>query len=287
MLKMPLSLVGVGLMLACSPKTPQATGLEYPSSPQGDVVDIYHGTSVPDPYRWLEDPNSEESRVWIEAQNALTYAWLEEIPQRPVIRDRVEALWNYERYSSPTLLAGKYYYFRNDGLQNQSVLYVSETLEAEGEVVLDPNAFSETARCLWRAGIPRKRASTWPTPRTGFRLAPNACHGFGDRRDLEDKLDWVKFSRASWNADETGFFTADTPNQIRHFKKPTPCTGCIFTALERLSRKMCWCMRTRNRRVSLVWETRTTPCTSWRTRTARTIKSNLVQDVDATEWIQF
>ena len=83
MLKMPLSLVGVGLMLACSPKTPQATGLEYPSSPQGDVVDIYHGTSVPDPYRWLEDPNSEESRVWIEAQNALTYAWLEEIPQRP------------------------------------------------------------------------------------------------------------------------------------------------------------------------------------------------------------
>ena len=115
----------------------------YPPTYQDTAVaEDFHGTLVSDPYRWLEDPDDSATIQWVKSQNALTFGYLDQIPFRSAVRERLETLWNYERFSPPSKHGGKFYFFRNDGLQNQSVLYVRETLDAEPEVVLDPNSFS-------------------------------------------------------------------------------------------------------------------------------------------------
>ena len=118
------------------------TPFTYPAARQSDQADDYHGTTVADPYRWLEDPDSPETRTWIEAENALTFDFLAQIPARSHIQERLTELWNYERYGTPYLQGGRYFYGRNDGLQPQSVLYVTETLDAAPRVLLDPNTLS-------------------------------------------------------------------------------------------------------------------------------------------------
>ena len=125
--------------------------LAYPSSHKSNQVDNYHGTLVADPYRWLEDPDSEETRTWIEAQNQVTFGYLSEIPTREKIKQRLTKLWDYEKYGIPfkegeSLQDGsteRYFYFKNDGLQNQSVFYTLKTLEDQPKVLLDPNKLSE------------------------------------------------------------------------------------------------------------------------------------------------
>src|SRR5690348_4753642 len=119
-----------------------AQTLHYPPARKSDVVDDYHGTRVPDPYRWLEDPDSPESRAWIEAQNRLTEAYLAAIPARATLRDRLTKLWNYPKYGAPFRKAQRYFFFKNDGLQNQSVLYQQASLTAQPETLLDPNLLS-------------------------------------------------------------------------------------------------------------------------------------------------
>lgn len=116
--------------------------INYPETRKGDVVDNYFGTDVPDPYRWLEDDMSEETAEWVKAQNKVTFAYLNQIPYRSNIKSRLEKLWNYERFSAPFTEGEFTYFFRNDGLQNQSVLYRQKGIE-EPEVFLDPNNFSE------------------------------------------------------------------------------------------------------------------------------------------------
>ena len=136
------------LMLALSafafaPAQANAQKLQYPETMKGDVVEDYHGTEVADPYRWLEDVDASETKAWIEAQNEITFAYLEAIPEREYIRERLTRLWNYERYSTPFKEAGAYFFFKNDGLQNQSVLYRQANLDGEPSVLLDPNKLSE------------------------------------------------------------------------------------------------------------------------------------------------
>ena len=114
-----------------------AQTLQYPPAPPGDVVDDYHGTKVADPYRWLEDPDAPATRAWIEAQNRLTETYLAEIPARGRIRERLRRLWDYPKYGAPFHKAGRYFYFKNDGLQNQSVLYTQAALTADPAVLLD------------------------------------------------------------------------------------------------------------------------------------------------------
>src|SRR5574342_932250 len=116
-----------------------AQTLQYPAARKSDVVDDYHGTRVPDPYRWLEDPDSPESRAWIEAENQLTSAYLAAIPARAAIRERLTKVWNYPKYGAPFRKARRYFFFKNDGLQNQSVLYKQTSLSASPETLLDPN----------------------------------------------------------------------------------------------------------------------------------------------------
>jgi len=114
----------------------QTSPLSYPQPRRTDQVDDYHGTKVADPYRWLEDTDSAETHAWVEAENKLTFGYLEKIPYRQAIRDRLTKLWNYERYTIPHQEGGRYFYDHNNGLQNQNVLLVAESLIAEPRVGL-------------------------------------------------------------------------------------------------------------------------------------------------------
>ena len=116
--------------------------LVYPPTLSGEQVDDYHGTRVADPYRWLEDPDSPETRTWIEAQNALTFGFLARIPAREVIRQRLTELWDYPKAWAPVKRGGRYFQLRNSGLQNQDVLYVQDALDGQARLLLDPNALS-------------------------------------------------------------------------------------------------------------------------------------------------
>ena len=117
--------------------------MKYPESPRIDHVDLLHGVEVPDPYRWLEELDSEQTQAWVAAQNELTFGYLGQIPARERIRQRISELWNFEKWSVPVKRGGRYFYTRNDGLQNQGVLYWQTSLDDEPRLLLDPNALSE------------------------------------------------------------------------------------------------------------------------------------------------
>ena len=120
-----------------------ATRPAYPKAPRADQVDDYHGTRVADPFRPLEDPDAPATRAWIDAENALTRSTLDAIPERPALERRLTKLWNYERFTTPVREGGRLFYSRNDGLQNQAVLYVVDEGGAAPRVLLDPNALSK------------------------------------------------------------------------------------------------------------------------------------------------
>ncbi len=181
---------------------------EYPDARKGDVVDVYHGVKVPDPYRWLEDPDAPESREWIEAENKLTFAYLEGIPQREKIQKRLTELWNYEKYGTPYKKGGRYFFFKNDGLQNHSVLYMTSDLDEEPTVLIDPNTFSEDGTVAMK---------DYEVSDDGKYVAYSVSEGGSDwiewrvreiatGQDLPDLVKWSKFSGASWTKDSAGFY---------------------------------------------------------------------------------
>src|ERR1700694_924333 len=116
--------------------------LKYPETKKGDVIDDYHGTKVADPYRWLEDDNSAETKAWVDAENKVTFDYLSKIPFREKVKNRLTQLWNFEKLSSPSKKAGMYFSFYNNGLQNQSVLYVQKKLSDPRTELLNPNKLS-------------------------------------------------------------------------------------------------------------------------------------------------
>ncbi len=118
---------------------PAQAKFEYPKPRKSDQVDDYHGTKVADPYRWMEDSKSAETKAWIEAENTLTDSYLATIPEREAIKARLTELWNYERFSAPSKVGNKYIYTKNDGLQNQSVIYIADSVNDPGRVFFDPN----------------------------------------------------------------------------------------------------------------------------------------------------
>ncbi len=119
--------------------------LKYPTTKKVDQVDDHHGTKVADPYRWLEDDvrESKDVAAWVEAQNKVTFGYLEQIPERGYINERITELWNFEKFSAPSKRGGRYYYSHNSGLQNQYVLYVQDSLDGEARVLMDPNTWSD------------------------------------------------------------------------------------------------------------------------------------------------
>ena len=148
-MRIPFLITAACMVAACTGNTPQQTGpghlnaaLQYPPTTQGTTVDSYFGIKIADPYRWLENDRSEETAAWVSAQNKVTFGYLEQIPYREELKQRLETLWNYEKVSAP-FTEGEYtYFYRNDGLQDQSVVY-RRHLDGPEQVFLDPNTFSE------------------------------------------------------------------------------------------------------------------------------------------------
>jgi prolyl oligopeptidase len=202
---------------------------DYPTPRKADQVDDYHGTKVSDPYRWLENPDSDESRAWIEAENRLTFGFLEKIPERAKIEERLTKLWNYEKYGTPFKEGGRYFYFKNDGLQNQSVLYTIESLNDQPRVLFDPNALTKdgTIALSGLAVSHDGRHLAYGLSTSGSDWMEWKVREIETGKDLSDHLKWVKFSGASWTKDGKGIFYSryDEPNEktrledVNYFQK--------------------------------------------------------------------
>ena len=214
-----------GLFFArCMSVNSQETNLVYPETRVVDHVDNYHDTEVADPYRWLEEDVRESKQVaqWVEAQNKVTFGYLKKIPGRDAIEKRITELWDYEKIGAPSKEGGRYYFFRNDGLQNQSVLWMQQTLDDAPEILMDPNAWSEDGTVALAGtefsddgkyaayGI-QDGGSDWRTWRV---------MEIDSRKLLDDELKWIKFSGIAWTPDSKGFFYAryDEPKEGAEFQ---------------------------------------------------------------------
>ncbi len=206
-----LVIICVVLMTACTEKKIKV--MDYPVTQKVDTVDTYFGVKVPDPYRWLEDDKSAETAEWVKAQNIVTFDYLSKIPFREAIESRLKKIWDYPKYGTPFFKGNYYFFFKNDGMQNQSVLYVQEGLEGTPKVFIDPNTLSEDGTVSLAAlnvsndakyfayGI-SKGGSDW----NEFYVIDIATG-----KQLEDKLEWIKFSGIAWEKDGFYYSRYDAP----------------------------------------------------------------------------
>ncbi len=202
-----------GLIFTCSIFVTSSSAqnmIEYPQSKKVDQVDTFFSTEVADPYRWLEDDvrNSDDVKQWVEDQNEVTQAYLKTLPHREEIEDRLTELWDFEKYRPPSKRGDKYYFYKNDGLQNQYVLYQSDTYDGEATVFIDPNKWSED-------GTVALGGTAFSDD--GKRIAYGVQDAGSDWRTwkimdvetgevLSDELKWLKFGGISWNKDGESFY---------------------------------------------------------------------------------
>ena len=195
----------------------QIKHLPYPETARGEVVDNYFGTEVPDPYRWLEDDNSEATAAWVAAENAVTEDYLSQIPFRGAIRERLTQLWNYPKEGAPSKHGDWYYYYYNDGLQNQSVLCRTQQPGEAGEVFLDPNTLSEDGTVALSAVSFSKdgRYFAYAAAASGSDWVEIRVMDTETKALTEDRIEWVKFSGAVWAPDSKGFYYSayDAPKE--------------------------------------------------------------------------
>ncbi len=205
-MKQTVLLSVLAIIISC--RSPQ---FNYPETRKVDTADVYFGTKVPDPYRWLEEPGTAELKSWIDAQNEFTANYLNQITFRDSIKARLTKVWNYERYGVPEKKGGKYYFLKNDGLQNQDVLYVMDGIGAKPRIVIDPNLFSQDGTVA---------LTQYNISEDGKYLAYALSKGGSDwneifvkdlttGEDLIDHLEWVKFSSIAWY--KKGFFYSRYP----------------------------------------------------------------------------
>jgi prolyl oligopeptidase len=204
----------------------QDVNLVYPKTKTVDQVDDFHGSKVEDPYRWLEDDVRTNTEVadWVTQQNKLTFDYLKSIPQRETILKRMTELWNYEKINAPFKRGGRYYFSRNDGLQNQNVIYQQDTLDSEPRVLLDPNSWSKdgTVALSGMAYSDDGRFVAYGIQQAGSDWNTWRIMEIDSGKVLEDELKWIKFSGAEWTPDGKGFFYA---------RYPQPEEGAAFTSL--------------------------------------------------------
>jgi prolyl oligopeptidase len=183
-----------------------AQALVYPQTRKVDQVDNYHGVQVADPYRWLEDDKSAETAAWVEAENKVTFAYLDRIPYRQQVKDRLERLYNYARYSPPFRRGEYFFFFKNDGLQNQNVLYIQKGLDGAPEVLLDPNKLSAdgTSRLLQTEISKDGRYMAYAVSTGGSDWEDARIMEIATRRVLDDHLEWLKVTGLAWAGN--GFF---------------------------------------------------------------------------------
>ncbi|WP_439184192.1 prolyl oligopeptidase family serine peptidase [Carboxylicivirga taeanensis] len=209
-------LIAIVFMLVLSACNSNKSPFNYPETKKVDVVDDYFGTKVADPYRWLEDDRSAETAQWVKEQNAVTNAYLNDIPYRENIKARLTEIWNYPRTSAPFKAGGRYFFSKNNGLQNQSVFYMQESLDSDPELFLDPNTLSEDGTVS---------LTNFAISKNGKYLGYGISRGGSDWceffvKDIEsgevlsDHLKWIKFSGIAWYKD--GFF---------YNRYPTPAKG--------------------------------------------------------------
>jgi prolyl oligopeptidase len=190
--------------------------LKYPETKKSENVNIYNGIKVEDPYQWLEDDNSDMTKQWVEAENKVTFDYLAKIPFRDKVKKRLEQLWDYPKYSSPFKKANYYYFFKNDGLQNQSTLYRQKGLDAEPEEFLNPNTLN-------KEGIAALGSINFS--KTGKYLAYSIAVAGSDwqeifvmesttKNKIADKIEWTKFGGANWNGDDGFYYSGyDKPDE--------------------------------------------------------------------------
>jgi prolyl oligopeptidase len=224
----PLALIALALSMSMSTLPRAASArvddpkLTYPETKRGDVVDDYFGTKVPDPYRWLEDDNAPDVAAWVEAENKVTFAYLDKISYRTRLKDRLTKLLNYPKFSSPTRRGENFIFSKNDGLQNQSVFYIQKGLDGTPELLLDPNKFSADGT---------SQLGGFQLSESGKYVAYGISEGGSDWRDyyvldvatkkpLSEHLQWVKFSGASWKGD-AGFYYNRYPEPEKGKKMTT------------------------------------------------------------------
>lgn len=186
--------------------------LVYPVTKKVDVTDNYFGTTIADPYRWLEDDNSPETKNWVQQQNAVTGAYLSSIPFRDKVRERLSVLWNYPKYGAPRKEGGYFYFSKNDGLQNQSILYRQAGLKAAAEVFLDPNQFSSDGTVALSGTAFSKNAKylAYQISRSGSDWQEAVIMDLSTKKLIDDTIRWIKFSGISWKGDE-GFYYSRYP----------------------------------------------------------------------------
>ncbi len=230
MLRIDRNFIAVLITVGCivTMNLGMSESLSYPPTEKALQTDNYHGTQVADPYRWLEDDvrESDEVEAWVEAQNELTFGYLKKLPHRQAIEDRLTELWNYEKIGSPFKRGDWYYYWKNNGLQNQSVLYRQRTLDGESELVIDPNTWSKDGTVALGSVSFSEDAT---------HMAYSIQDGGSDWRSwrimnvdtkevLADELQWLKFSGVSWTKDSRGFF---------YSRYPAPKKGDAFQSLNK------------------------------------------------------
>ena len=189
-------------------------GRVYPPARTDSVVDVYHGVAVPDPYRWLEDPDSAETQAWVARQNEATQTFLADIGARASLQRRLETLMDYPRYSSPAKHGRRYFFWKNDGLQNQSVLYVQERLDAEPRGVINPNLLSAdgtiavtTSAVSWDGKL-----LAYGLSRSGSDEKEVRIREIDTGRDYDEVLQWCRFTTIAWKHDGSGFFYSRYPD---------------------------------------------------------------------------
>jgi prolyl oligopeptidase len=239
------------LLAACAASKPTAihdapaepAGFQYPPTVRGTVVDEYHGVRVADPYRWFEDVSAQQTRDWVTAQNALAQPYLEGLPQRAWLGNRLKQLWTYERFGVPQREGGRYFFMRNDGTQDQSVLYVADGLDAPPRVLVDPNGKREDATIA---------LSQWSPSPDGKILAYALSDGgtdwniwhfrhVEDGTDLPVALKFSKFWAVSWASDSSGVYYSRArvprrPNVAMTAAGPT----CTSTSWPSPNRRIAW-----------------------------------------------
>jgi prolyl oligopeptidase len=208
-------IIPIALLMMLNAACSGDTKIKYPETKKDDVIDTYFGTKVADPYRWLENDTSAATEAWVKAQNAVTFGYLEKIQFRNQLKERMTALMNYPKFSSPFKKKGIYYYFKNDGLQNQSVLYRMKSLDAEPEVLLDPNKLSADGTvALSQISFSNDgKYMAYSISKSGSDWNEIYVMNLADKKLLPDVIKWVKFSGIAWQGNGFYYSAYDAPKK--------------------------------------------------------------------------
>ena len=186
----------------------QSQALKYPETRKSDQVDVYHGTKVADPYRWLEDDNGAETKAWVKSQNEVTDKFLNALPQREAVKKLLTDLYNFEKFGIPSKEGKRYFWTRNDGLQQQNVLYTAISLTGTPQIAIDPNTLSKDGTVALSGAVPSRdgRYLAYGIAGAGSDWQEWHVRDLSTGKDLPDAIKWVKFSSAEWTPDGKGFF---------------------------------------------------------------------------------